>query len=210
MSECCGHLEQAARDPRVPIVRNTESGAFTLRLSDSVSVPNIFCTFCGGLGFEGRKTARRYCKCDRLDRWSKSPSIPIRFDPQLNEFLLAFDNGRIEEIFYFCPACGGRLPESKRGELFTTPSEDEIERLHALLRGSNSIAEVVSILGAPSRRMGPMPTSTVDKEVYGYKDIKQTLVYDHLSDTTCLVITESADGSISPIFSGHLRDRQST
>ena len=210
MSKCCGHLEQVARDPRVPIKYVTETDTFTLHLSDSISVPSMFCTFCGGFGFEGRQTARRPCTCNRLISWAKDPSIPIRFDRQLNEFLLVLNETRIEDLLYFCPACGGRLPDSKRDELFTTPSKDDFERLHALIRQVDSIDEAINILGEPDRRVGPTLASSLDKEIYGISDIKQTLFYDNLSSTTCLVLQEREDGTMCPSFCGHRRDRRST
>ena len=197
MGRCsCGHLDRYAQDPKVPITYHPDTQTYSLDLCDEVSVPNIFCPFCGGRQWPDGGGPPLRCDCGSLGTWASDPKLPINFDASLNEYHLITHSGRYAKIFYFCPACGRRTPESRRGELFTEPLQGDVDELMGRLRGAKTIAQVIDILGEPDQRAGPLTHSREDKAIYGYRDTKQSLVYTSLSPSACLFVQEYEDSTM--------------
>ncbi len=92
----------------------------------------------------------RNCECRRLERYAADPMFPIEFDSATNEFHIVHDGARIS--MKYCFRCGGRLPESARASLFTTPDENEMAEVEDLLRDARTINDVTRILGPPDAR----------------------------------------------------------
>src|SRR5215469_5914967 len=116
MSQCiCGSLSKWARDKRMPIILNTQSNTYELALATDRLVEISYCIFCGGRSSCSLEKER--CQCGGLQEWANHPNSPIKYDIKLNEFHVQFqDDGYL--MIWYCPACGGATPESKRGELF--------------------------------------------------------------------------------------------
>jgi hypothetical protein len=93
------------------------------------------------------------CTCPYLEDNAANPDLPIRFDPDLNEYQIVWPigDGYGSMLLYHCPFCGGRTPKSLRETLFATVPNEEYERLHVLTRGIKSIEDAIRILGTPSR-----------------------------------------------------------
>lgn len=177
----------------MPVTFHSDAGDFSLDLTADISVRPMHCTLCDGHGTLGRDKSRAECRCGVLARWAIDSAIPIEYDSELNEYHLMHKVGQYQMI-YFCPSCGGRTPESKCEDLFTNPSQTEIESLSARVKGANTLDEVVRILGDPDERDGPITHSAEEKRIYGMKDVKSSLVYRRLSKTVCLIVQEYEDG----------------
>lgn len=93
------------------------------------------------------------CDCGILTQLAWEAAFPIRFDAELNEYLLSDREGRTEQLMRFCFWCGGSLPESRRDRLFCEISEREIQEVQRLLTGLTNSSEVVKLLGAPDNQV---------------------------------------------------------
>src|SRR5687768_12376910 len=113
------------------------------------------------------------CNCQLPSQWAKDRNVPIQFDPELNEYNLLCDDFTI--TLYYCPFCGGRLPESKRDELFVVASPMEQAALQNSLSGMKTIGEVIAILGEPDIDFGSTLFQPEDKAIYGYKDVIRSI-----------------------------------
>lgn len=97
---------------------------------------------------------RAPCECDRV-RWAANePRVPIAFDAKLGEYHLERRDDDGYEIVFFCPFCGGRTPETKRGELFQFVSQAEKDRLaETYFEPLRTIDDVRRELGEPDVEM---------------------------------------------------------
>jgi hypothetical protein len=94
------------------------------------------------------------CSCGLLERLAKEPAAPVVFDPELNEYHIEGegDGGRvIRVIAYHCPHCGGRMPKSRRRDLFMHITAAEHDRLKGIVRNLESVSDVLATLGPPDR-----------------------------------------------------------
>lgn len=92
------------------------------------------------------------CECRFLHNATSDSSGPFIFDAELNEFRVqrvGSDGARREFMIYHCPFCGGAAPRSRRETLFADIPSSESERLFALTRGLNTVAEAIERLGEP-------------------------------------------------------------
>ena len=89
----------------------------------------------------------RICQCGAPEWWIADPHIPVEFDERMNEYGIVRDGSWT--VMRYCFWCGGKLPESKRGDFFTTPSEAELAEVRALLKGCKSHEDVARVLGPP-------------------------------------------------------------
>ena len=89
----------------------------------------------------------RKCECGRLERYAADPMYPIEFDERTNEYQIVYGGAQIP--LQYCFRCGGRLPESTRDSLFTSPDENEMAEIADLFREAQTIDDVVRILGPP-------------------------------------------------------------
>lgn len=151
--------------------------------------------------------SERMCKCSAIQQYSQDPRIPISFDERLNEYHLidAPEPGDILNLTY-CFHCGGKLPESKRGDLFHDLDEKELERFRRMLAEADTVEQVVSILGNPDRSFQPTPPSEIDKEVYGRKTTIQQMDYERLSETMAVTVSEYDDGTFDVVYYGKRRE----
>jgi hypothetical protein len=88
------------------------------------------------------------CDCRFLERLSREPSVPIEFDPKLNEYHIVGAGGG-KTMIYHCPFCGGRAPDSRREELFTHITHAESGRLKALTIDLKTVDDVLKTFGLP-------------------------------------------------------------
>lgn len=154
---------------------------------------------------------RARCHCGALEGWARDPRLPVNYDPELNEYSLlhdSYDGQPSSMSIYFCPACGGRAPLSHRGDLHTNPSFREVNVISRRMGSAKTIEEIVAVLGEPDVRYGPSAMSAERKEVYGLRDTKQQLIYQHLGRTVELIVQEYEDGKVGIMFSGKRKLRR--
>jgi hypothetical protein len=102
----CGNLIKWAQDPGIPYRYDRSTGTYSLDLSQSVSVTDAVCVFCGG--HPSRKGVP-FCKCGFLKKCEQDPSLPIEVAEIGNSYQLrCVVQGEDAALYiWFCPACGG-------------------------------------------------------------------------------------------------------
>ena len=131
----------------------------------------------------------------------EDPLYPIQFDEQTGEYQIVYNGARI--FMEYCFKCGGRLPETKRGNVFTTPDEKELDEVSKLLQGASSIQDVIRVLGAPDK-IHAGDYNTIDETAptestrnCRVRPWKQQLDYREQWPSLWLFVHENPDGSVS-------------
>ena len=104
------------------------------------------------------------CECGIQKIAIEDESFPISFDSMMGEYhLICGDESHA--IMYFCPWCGGSLPESKRDTFFTKPTEEDQKDIAQKMKGVETSEQLMAILGPPSETSdNPVQTH------YSYRD----------------------------------------
>ncbi|MBI2817305.1 MAG: hypothetical protein HYX72_10225 [Acidobacteria bacterium] len=148
---------------------------------------------------------REICDCGVLERASKEPEHPIRFDPHLNEYHVVTKAGGIM-IIYYCFFCGGRVPESKRSSLFAHATDAELNRITHLIKGINTVSDVLARFGVPdedTERISRVGHPGDDRNPpSGEWFLRRTLVYKNISETIQLHFSVGANDSVHPSWHG--------
>jgi hypothetical protein len=134
------------------------------------------------------------CSCGYLQRMSKKPDLPIKFNSALSEYQIDYPTSRGgigHLIIYHCPFCGGAAPESIRANLFTNIPGSEVVRLKKLVAECQTIEDVLTKLGKPDTDMN------VPDDGIGHRQ----LIYKKLSKLAEVQITDN-NGSIQISFLG--------
>ncbi|QDT48905.1 hypothetical protein Pan258_29520 [Symmachiella dynata] len=143
------------------------------------------------------------CTCGLPDKWAANPEFPVEFDEMTNEYQLSCE--RSIAMMRYCFFCGGRLPDSKRGELFTTPSQEEKEEVQRLFSNAKTAEDALRMLGPPDE------THEWDESATrGFENVvrwKQTLRYTSRWDSLILDVQEMPDGKISFVICGKYTGR---
>src|SRR5436309_4558199 len=114
-------------------------------------------------------------------------------------------SGKARWLMFFCPSCGGRLPESRRRSFFTTPSEEERQEVARLLEGIHDFASMRRVLGDPDEVTEWSDTGDTGWEQYGVRKWKSQFSYHGRWKTLMLMAVEEEDGSITFSISGRHR-----
>lgn len=138
----------------------------------------------------------RPCDCGTPQRSSADPGCPVEFDSEMNEFHLI--HKRMRAVMRYCFWCGGRLPESKRDQFFSEPSESEKREVSRLLKGVKTIGDARTVLGEPDETFDGNETEQGESSLRW----KQMLRYSRRWKTLVLSVMEMADGTISYITCG--------
>ena len=91
------------------------------------------------------------CECRWFERAVRDESIPVVFDALMNEYRLVHDAGRGYSLFYHCPFCGGRAPDSLRGTYWTEVSLEESHRLQDLTKNIKTPEQLFEAFGNPDQ-----------------------------------------------------------
>jgi len=145
------------------------------------------------------------CGCKWFERAAKDPDVPVIFDETTNEFHLVHLNGGGRSLFYHCPFCGGRAPESLRGTLFADVSIEEIARLYAYTESILTEENIRSTHGEPDYVFPISGTSTSkgsDTEAPETIVGGRCLVYNNLSDTAEVRVKIDRYGNLKFTFAG--------
>ena len=124
------------------------------------------------------------CDCGVLERLSKEPGVPIVYDPELNEYHIQTPDGGRNMMMHHCFFCGGRLPKSRRADLFMHITDDERLRLWAMLKDTQFLPDLLAAFGPPDRDE-PMGTGEGKRADDGELRMTyhRTLTYCSLSPT---------------------------
>jgi hypothetical protein len=145
------------------------------------------------------------CDCVVLDMAADEPDTPIVFDDRTNEYQLVHgkDNGG-HMVFYYCPFCGGRTPDTRRGRLFARITLAEMQRLKELTRDIRTIDDAIRILGEPDADIPDGETSWTDDSETEPTQIKsyRMITYSGLSETAVVEITDHRKERVEIQFTG--------
>jgi hypothetical protein len=169
------------RRPRLPISR-VEDGKYDLHLTAEQSVEVTACPICGGHQRDpgGCFTAGAPCACGSLAKWAADPHLPVRYDEQMNEYRTP------GLLFYYCVACGGRLPESKRSSFFAKITDSDLKDFHQRTGELRTMEEVITLLGLPDFDFAPSAPT----------DLRRQINYANLWESLDAVFQEMADGTL--------------
>jgi hypothetical protein len=195
----CQHLSLYAQDPRLPFRLDYVTGKYYLDLGKDTSVEVQHCPTCGDFQYQEQEP----CKCSRWGEWASNPDVPIEFDQEVNEFHLFY--GKCYMIIRYCPLCGGPMPESTCGKLFTEPSQEEIDTIQRLLSSARTIEAVIEKLGPPDEKFPAIVADPIDRILYGTRDVKRSMRYSSRWKTLVLTVIENEDGRIAFAYSGQYK-----
>jgi len=145
------------------------------------------------------------CGCKWFERSAKDPNIPVVFDEIKNEYHLVHQNDSGISLFYHCPFCGGKAPESLRDNFFADVSVEETTRLHLLTENILTEEDMRAIHGEPDSvfpTSGSMTTPGSDTEAPETTIGGRWLIYTNLSETAEVRIRISRYGKLRFSFSG--------
>lgn len=132
------------------------------------------------------------CQCGGPTRWASDPRYPVEFDQETGEYhLIGSDR---QAVMYYCFACGGRLPQSKRGEFFSQPDEGERSEVKRILAEVENIDDVRRILG-PADDTFERQQQDIGHSV-DVVEWKRTLRYSTRWKTFVLDVQETPNGEI--------------
>ncbi len=198
--QLCMCLENWLNQPGSPVTLDKITGTAALRVGDITRIEPLHCTFCGGHG-EGVEPLRRIyreCSCSVLDQLVRAAPEHVVLDERMNEYHLLDGRGGYR-LFYFCPACGGQLPKSRRGDYFTKPSLIDRIRFRLTTCRIQSIDDMYRILGEPDRSIPPGTPGLEGDQVATY-------TYSKRWNNMEVHVLEQRDGSIqivcTPKFKG--------
>jgi len=141
------------------------------------------------------------CDCGILERLSKEPGVPIVYDPELNEYHIQVPDGGGNMMMYHCFLCGGRLPKSRRDELFMHVTSAEAIRLKTVLKDIKTLPDLLAAFGSPDRDE-PMGIGEGKWVVDGglRMTYHRTLTYCSLSPTADVLAALDLDGRVQYSF----------
>ena len=125
------------------------------------------------------------CGCNWFDRSAKDDSIPVVFDEMMNEYHLKHADGGFS-LFYHCPFCGGKAPNSLRGTYWTKVTHEESHRLEMLTKGIKTPEQLFATFGDPQEdfQIGGGCTSPGSEDEPPETTLgSRRVVYTNLSDT---------------------------
>jgi hypothetical protein len=91
------------------------------------------------------------CGCNWFPDAAKDDSSPVVFDELMNEYHLKHNNDSGYSLFYHCPFCGGKAPETLRGSFWTEVSSEESHRLEQLTKNIKTPKELFVAFGDPDQ-----------------------------------------------------------
>ena len=145
------------------------------------------------------------CGCKWFERAAKDSNTPVIFDEMMNEFHLVHLNGKGHSLFYHCPFCGGRAPDSLRGSFFGDLSDDETARLYLLTENIQTEEDMRVAHGEPDHVLPISGSSTSegsDSEAPETVVGGRCLIYTSLSETAEVRIKINRYGKLKFAFSG--------
>ncbi len=198
----CDHLRCWSEDPNVPVVYHRLTRRYSLELSATVRLADMYCMLCGAR--DGMPDSNGpQCTCGCLARWAADPALPIEYDAEFDEYHFFTPTDRRDHFWFihYCPGCGHRMPKSKRVRL-PEPSETEAKAIRERTKDVKTVEDVIRVLGEPDKRFVPPPQDPLEKKIYGLTDIRLVLVYRSIAETADVHIQEDEHGEVSVFIDG--------
>ncbi|MCW5556149.1 MAG: hypothetical protein KIS67_28845 [Verrucomicrobiae bacterium] len=198
MNPChCGNLAKFAKDPEIPIQFTNKSGSYFVYLTSTNQQKLSFCFVCGGHSAQREEPK---CKCKQLRKWSDVRGSCIQHDAVLNEYHLVYGD-RCRLFLYYCPKCGGRLPESKSNRVSGKSFKVERLKFEKKLERAKTLEQVIKVLGGPpDERDTDIRFDKKEKEIYGAKPVKELIRYTQIARTLNIVAQELEDGTLQIFY----------
>jgi hypothetical protein len=142
-----------------------------------------------------------------LELQANQPDSPIRFDPKLNEYHFIYRTSTSEEtmmMIYHCPFCGGRMPNSRRDDLFHRLTRAEQHSLSELTKAMRTVQDVTAAFGEPEIRQ-PIGMVITTPEKDGKPETTQSypmMIYTTLSETANIHVTVYPTDKVAISFQG--------
>ena len=140
------------------------------------------------------------CDCGWLDHAAEDPSVPVVFDPKLNEYqIVTSGNSEGRMPIYHCPFCGGSAPKSKREQLFAHLTTEEIQRLSELTQSVATVSDAIAKFGSPDEDIpnGYGETRPSKNGEPGRSEFFRVLRYNRLSDTAIVDVVVRAEERVT-------------
>ena len=140
---------------------------------------------------------KEICDCGVLEKASKEPEHPIRWDEEMNEYYIAVGNSG-HMMIYYCPFCGGRTPESRRSSPFAHVSEEEAFRIYQLFGGLRTVSDIKARFGLPDEEQetGCAVEHPESQGEPGYGTVFRTMIYKDLSPVADVVFEIGMNDSV--------------
>jgi hypothetical protein len=145
------------------------------------------------------------CGCKWFENAVRNSDVPVVFDGMMNEYHLVHNDGKGHSLFYHCPFCGGRAPDSLRGSYFADVSFEESSRLHLLTENIMTEEHMRATHGEPDHVFpisGGITTPGSDTEPPETKVGGRCLLYKNLSETAEVRVSVDRYGKLKFSFSG--------
>ena len=150
-------------------------------------------------------TKNGYCNCHNPEEWKVNDKIPVSYCEELNEYHILCEGG-IELVMNYCYFCGGKLPDSLRGQLFVEIDNSEKDEVKFLTDKIDTVEKIHEVLGEPDKIVD---RDLKEKDFFILKSKSKCLrwyVYYKRWKSLKLQILENEDGtlgfSISPKYAG--------
>lgn len=141
------------------------------------------------------------CNCNSMQRYANDPASPIKYDKDLNEYNILYDNHHL--IVYYCFFCGGNLPKSRRGELFAKTSKIELIKARRLIGKINNERDIIEIMGPPDSKISIADFADSDVIKNHFKrGLKSQYTYTSKWETLKVDFEIYDDGTVHPSVSG--------
>jgi hypothetical protein len=145
-------------------------------------------------------TKNGYCSCGHPEEWKVNDKIPISYSEELNEYSLMCEGGH-EFIMYYCFFCGGKLPDSTRGQLFSEIDKSEEDEVRSLIEAIDTVGKMREVLGEPDE----IVDHDLDDGYYVLKNKNKCVrwyVYRKRWKSLVLQIGENDDGTLGFSYGG--------
>jgi hypothetical protein len=142
---------------------------------------------------------KEVCDCVNLERMANDPKCPVTFDQRLNEYHINGENGTYW-LIYYCPFCGGKMPESQRNRFFHIITDDERTRLCELTKDLRTVQDVKSAFGNPEDQR-KVVTTVPERD--GKPEIvmsRPLMIYTKLSEIADVHVIVSPDDRVDIRF----------
>ena len=100
------------------------------------------------------------------------------------------------------------MPDSKRGDFFTVPAEDEVKQMRILLADVTDVASMRSVLGEPDRTVHWSEDKDLRNDYYPIERWKTQYTYLSKWTSLDLCVCEKEDGSVTSFWHGKEKQEQ--
>ncbi|MHC5061314.1 MAG: DUF6980 family protein [Planctomycetota bacterium] len=140
-------------------------------------------------------TKNGYCNCRSSEEWKVNDKIPISYFEELNEYHIMCEGG-VTSVMYYCYFCGGKLPDSLRGQLFYELDKSEENEVKSLISKIDTVEKIHEVLGEADKILN---RDTEEEAFFVLRNKKKCVrwyVYHKRWKSLELQILEHEDGTL--------------